>query len=431
MHSLICNSHLSFESSRDHQVLTSGFAVHVAWQDMKGEELFRYQMDYNKSGDERVNSERLGQLQQVRRRRADLFLGLITCQYIGSARQKQEKWKARVAGGTLFKKNQVQGAEVGRRGQGAGGRRVRVRGGEVRCSERDRSKVSNPSHRPAGKVIYRRIVQMARHWHPDLAHAAGGFCCCPGGPHKGGDRWQLAGGRGGCEEEDVSCRSPQRSLAEFRRGWSNEVPQWQRGEGKERAGESEEAICYCTEECLSHCKQEPVRALSLQHHRLVHHQVLLDPSCSPDAQRSFERWDVERKKWFTNGNEVTYKQVQILHMSLPLARDRFIFIFAVLSLMRQVSVLLPRRPDRAPGEFQHVLASHGIPANQRSTIWRNVSGGGGWRGGCDAWRRPSGGRRQWSGVEEKGEDNRGKVGVLREGCHDRSQEEKREDWSTA
>eukprot|EP00960_Hanusia_phi_P047166 758263-Hanusia_phi.AAC.3 len=80
----------------------SSLGVHVAWQDMKGDELFRYQTDHNKSGDEKVNSERLGQLQQ-----RWTFKSLMKYQYIGSARQKQEKWKARVAGGTLFKKNQV------------------------------------------------------------------------------------------------------------------------------------------------------------------------------------------------------------------------------------------------------------------------------------------------------------------------------------
>ena len=38
-----------------------------------------------------MNPERLGQLQH----------------YIGSAREKQERWKSRVQGGNLFKKNQV------------------------------------------------------------------------------------------------------------------------------------------------------------------------------------------------------------------------------------------------------------------------------------------------------------------------------------
>ncbi len=38
-----------------------------------------------------MNPKRLGQLQQ----------------YIGTARQKQERWKSRVQGGNLFKKNQV------------------------------------------------------------------------------------------------------------------------------------------------------------------------------------------------------------------------------------------------------------------------------------------------------------------------------------
>ncbi len=41
--------------------------------------------------EDRMNPERLGQLQH----------------YIGSAREKQERWKSRVQGGNLFKKNQV------------------------------------------------------------------------------------------------------------------------------------------------------------------------------------------------------------------------------------------------------------------------------------------------------------------------------------
>mmetsp|Transcript_29178 Transcript_29178/g.93780 ORF Transcript_29178/g.93780 Transcript_29178/m.93780 type:complete len:671 (-) Transcript_29178:144-2156(-) len=219
----------------DLPVQRSSVGVHVAWQDMKGDELFRYQMDYNKSGDERVNSERLGQLQQ----------------YIGSARQKQEKWKARVAGGTLFKKNQ------------------------------EKSFIEE-------LFRWHDIGILTLHTLPEGSAAALGD-----GAKEGTD--------GNSQEEGETARK-KACLADLR----DDPLQSSGGDGAMRSlngREGEEKSEQVRARRLSATAQKNVCPIASKN--LCAHSP---SNITGWSIISFERWDVERKKWFTNGNEVTYKQ---------------------------------------------------------------------------------------------------------------------------